>query len=162
MKNPRNLLIFALIGVMIGTGFGYGLRAISAPSHNGGKVTLKTQEIVSVIHQQERDWNAGDIDGFMSGYWQDEALRFSSGGDVTTGWQATLNRYKARYPDKATMGTLDFDIHDITGMGPRNALVKGQWKLTRDKDTPSGLFTLHMQKLGGKWLIVSDHTSSAN
>ena len=161
MKNPRNLLIFAIIGGVIGTGFGYTFGAIFTPTHPE-KFTFKSKEIVDVIHQQERDWNAGDIEGFMSGYWQDESLRFSSGGDVTTGWQATLDRYKTRYPDKATMGTLDFEIYNITSMGSFNALVTGHWQLTRDKDTPSGLFTLHMRNVKGEWVIVSDHTSSSN
>ena len=33
MKNPRNLLIFAIIGGVIGTGFGYTLGAIFTPTH---------------------------------------------------------------------------------------------------------------------------------
>lgn len=161
MKNPRNLLIFALLGGIVGTGLGYTLRAISSPSNVSG-FTFRTQDIVDVIHQQENDWNAGDIDGFMRGYWQDKNLQFSSGGEVTTGWQATLDRYKSRYPDKTTMGTLEFKVHGIKSMGPVDALVQGQWQLTRDNDTPSGLFTLHMKNIEGEWVIVSDHTSSAN
>ena len=161
MKNPRNLLIFAIIGGVIGAGFGYGLKAMISSPYKGDN-SLNRQDILKVVHQQEDDWNAGDIDGFMSGYWKDETLRFSSGGDVTTGWLATLERYKARYPNKATMGVLEFDIQKVTAMGAYDALVNGHWKLIRDNDIPSGLFTLHMRKIEGDWVIVSDHTSSAN
>ncbi len=154
-------MVFACLGGIVGTGLGYTLRAVSTPSAET-RVTFRTQDIVDVIAQQQRDWNSGDIDGFMRGYWRSDSLRFASGGDITTGWQATLDRYKARYPDKSTMGILEFDVQNITGMGFSNALIKGRWELTRDKDKPWGLFTLHMRKIDGEWVIVSDHTSSAN
>lgn len=112
--------------------------------------------------RQQAAWNAGDIDGFMDGYLQSDALRFASGGDITMGWAPTLSRYKARYADKAAMGELRFDIKDVTVLDEDDGLVFGQWTLIRDRDTPSGLFTLHMKKVNGDWVIISDHTSSAN
>lgn len=162
MKNPRNLLIFALIGGVVGTGFGYSLRAVTKPSASAAQDGYKAEDITALISKQERDWNAGDIEGFMSAYWNSEELRFSSGGDVTKGWQATLDRYKTRYPDRAAMGTLELQIQDIEKIGQSQALVTGQWGLYRTTGTPSGLFTLHMKQIDGSWVIVSDHTSTAN
>ncbi len=52
-----------------------------------------------LIEQQARDWNAGNIDAFMRAYWNSDELTFSSGGEVTRGFDATLARYKERYPD---------------------------------------------------------------
>jgi len=161
MKNPKNLLIFALIGGVIGTGFGYGLKSMMSPPPVS-EIQFSAADITAVINRQVEDWNAGNIEGFMRAYWQNKDLRFTSGGDVTRGWKATLGRYETRYPDRAAMGKLDLDVQDITKIGPSQALVLGRWKLTRAADTPSGLFTLHMKHMHGAWVIVSDHTSSAN
>ena len=119
-------------------------------------------DVVAVLHTQVAAWNAGDIDGFMAGYWQSDSLRFASGGNITYGWQATLQRYKKAYPDKATMGHLDFSVIKVTPLGPEATLVFGRWRLTRDNDSPNGLFTLDRRKFGSRWLITPDHHTSAN
>lgn len=119
-------------------------------------------EIKQTLAQQDAAWNRGDIDGFMEEYIKDESLRFASGGNIRRGWQATIDRYKLSYPDKAAMGTLSFTDLEIEVITGADALVFGRWKLERAEDTPNGLFTLHMRKQGGKWVIISDHTSSAD
>ena len=98
----------------------------------------------------------------MDGYLRSESLRFASGGDVENGWKTTLERYQRRYPDRAAMGTLITENFDVTVIDAENALVFGSWELDRAGDNPSGLYTLHLKKYDGYWLVVSDHTSSAN
>jgi len=166
MKNPRNLIIFAGLGGVVGLGLGavlgllLGTQIAQVNADIGKKtVPLAMQEVLS---SQERSWNAGDIEGFMQGYIKSDQLRFASGGDITTGWNETLNRYQERYSDRAKMGTLEFDIKDVTVLDQDDGLVFGQWTLIREEDRPTGLFTLHMKKIKGEWVVVSDHTSSAN
>ena len=120
---------------------------------------IKTQ-IKETLSRQDTAWNQGNIDGFMEDYIKDESLRFASGGNIRRGWQATIDRYKLSYPDKAAMGTLSFTDLEISVITGSDALVFGRWKLDRAEDTPNGLFTLHMRQQDGKWVIVSDHTSS--
>src|SRR5690242_19140360 len=120
-----------------------------------------TEEIPALLARQAAAWNRGDIDGFMQVYAQSDDLRFASGDDVTYGWRATLERYKAHYPDRATMGTLAFTELAITPLAPDAAIVFGRWKLSRAKDEPHGLFTLTWRKIRGEWRIIQDHTSSA-
>ena len=162
MKNPRNLLIFAVLGGIVGTALGLSVGYMIAQKTSETVKFDASSELRSVLMRQQAAWNAGDIDGFMEGYLQSDALRFASGGDITTGWAPTLSRYKARYSDKAAMGELRFDIKDVTVLDEDDGLVFGQWTLIRDSDTPTGLFTLHMKKVDGDWVIISDHTSSAN
>lgn len=158
MKNPRNLLIFAFLGGIVGTGFGLLLGQLG-----GGSTIDKSAEaeIRSVMDMQAKDWNAGDIESFMNGYFRGEELRFASGGRINTGWQPTLEGYLSRYPDRATMGELAFTDLDIDILDADDALVFGRWALQRETDRPNGLFTLHFRKIDGDWLIVSDHTSTA-
>ena len=118
--------------------------------------------VVDVLRRQEAAWNSGDIDAFMEEYWKSDMLRFASGGTVKYGWQTTLDRYKERYPDKETMGKLEFTEVNIEILSGTGAIVAGRWKLNREADTPNGLFTLHMRKENDRWIIVSDHTSSSD
>lgn len=119
-------------------------------------------EILALLEQQDEAWNRGDIDGFMEGYWVSPDLRFASGGDVTRGYSETLARYKQRYASRALMGTLDTSEHEIVVLAPDAAIAHGRWQLTRDNDTPGGLYTLVLRKIGGEWKIVSDTTTSAD
>lgn len=155
MKNPRNLLIFAVLGGLVGTGVGWTLHSF-APEK-----AVDPAEIISVIDAQQSAWNSGDIEGFMEGYQRGDGLRFASGGKVNTGWQPTLDGYLTRYPDRATMGELAFTDLEVTPLDADDALVFGRWALKRETDRPNGLFTLHFKKVDGEWRIVSDHTSSA-
>ncbi len=118
--------------------------------------------IRTVLQQQVDAWNAGDVEAFMDGYARTDSLRFASGGSVLTGWQATLDRYRRSYPDRAAMGTLSFDLREVRALAPRWALVFGAWQLDRAEDRPSGLFTLLFERRPEGWRIVADHTSSAS
>lgn len=127
-----------------------------------GEAHSEEDEIRAVVDQQQTAWNAGDIDGFMQGYWQSPELRFASGGTVTTGWQATRDRYHQRYSDRALMGTLAFENLEVDQISDDAAIVHGQWALERVSDRPWGLFTLIFKRMDGDWKIVSDTTTSAD
>ena len=163
MKNPRNLLIFAVLGGVVGLGLGFVSGRLTVPQPY--PTTLKAPDVhanmVAVLTAQQDAWNAGDIEGFMQGYAKSAQLRFASGGNITLGWQETLDRYHARYTDRAKMGRLQFDVKDVEVLSDQSGLIFGQWTLIRDADKPTGLFTLHLKKGPDGWKIVSDHTSSA-
>jgi beta-aspartyl-peptidase (threonine type) len=119
----------------------------------------------AVLAEQVAAWNAGDLERFMRTYWQDDGLRFYSGGTVTGGWQATLDRYRKRYQaDGKEMGTLTFTDLEVESLGPDAALARGRWGLVfrKSDDKPSGLFTLVLRKKADGWRIVHDHTSAAD
>ncbi|MCU0686102.1 MAG: nuclear transport factor 2 family protein [Polyangiaceae bacterium] len=119
-------------------------------------------EVRALLDTQAAAWNRGDIEGFMQGYWNSPELRFASGGNVTMGWKPTLDRYKARYSDRAAMGTLAFTDLDVRPAGDDAALAFGTWRLTREGSSPHGLFTLFIRRTSEGWRIVHDHTSSAD
>ena len=123
--------------------------------------TIKSEKekIQNVLTLQSTAWNNGDIDGYMEGYWKSDSLVFTSGGNVTRGFDSTKTKYKRKYDTKEKMGTLLFSDLEISVLDENVAWVLGKWKLIRKEDEPNGVFTLVMKKFGSEWKIVHDHTS---
>ncbi len=119
------------------------------------------QQIMQVLSVQQTAWNDGNLDGFMAGYWKSDSLMFIGKKGVTKGWQPTLDNYKKSYPDKASMGTLQFDIISVEIISNKSAYVVGKWHLKREasKGDLEGHFTLLFKKIDSRWVIVSDHSS---
>ncbi len=115
--------------------------------------------IEQLLEHQVAAWNRGDLEGFMAHYGQSDDLTFSSGGTTERGWQATLDRYRRRYPDRQSMGTLAFSDLEIHPLGHAAAYVLGRWTLRRHAAPLAGNFTLVLRRPQQDWLIVHDHTS---
>jgi hypothetical protein len=46
----------------------------------------------AVLDRQVADWNRGDLDGFLGGYWNSPKVVFQSGGRRYDGWEAMRER----------------------------------------------------------------------
>lgn len=122
--------------------------------------TSDRKAILGILSRQQNDWNTGRVEAFMNGYWHSDSLTFVGKVGVTKGYQATLENYKKRYPDRASMGTLKFDILKLEFQAPTVAYVIGRWHLTRPQiGDAGGHFTLLWRKIKGQWVIISDHSS---
>ena len=116
-------------------------------------------DLIHVVQKQAIAWNRGDLAEFMSPYWKDERLTFSSGGKTKRGWQATYDNYKKNYPDSKTMGKLTFSELETQELGPDAMLILGTWHLDREEPV-GGNFSLVWKRIDGKWVIVHDHSSA--
>jgi ketosteroid isomerase-like protein len=122
-----------------------------------------SKAIERVLRTQQDAWNRHDLEGFMAGYWRSQELTFFSGAKEQNGWQATMDRYLAKYMSPGhEMGKLEFSGLRVEVLGQESGFVRGAWKLTMsDGKTPHGLFTLVFRKFPEGWKIVHDHTSAA-
>jgi len=120
-------------------------------------------EIKAVLEEQVAAWNAGDLDRFLTTYWDSDELTFFSGGTVSKGLKAVAARYRKNYRSEGKeMGKLTFSDMDVVPLGPDAALARARWKLVTSKEKVEGLFTLVLRKLDRGWKIVHDHTSRAD
>jgi len=144
----RAIIIFMLV-----------LAACDSKTYQTGSSSKADEAAIqSVLEQQVAAWNEANIDEFMKGYWKSDSILFI-GSKITSGWDSTLTRYKKGYPDKAAMGKLRFEVLRMDYISTDSYLVTGKYFLTREKDNPSGIFTLLFKKKKGNWVIVYDHTS---
>lgn len=115
--------------------------------------------IQSILDQQTKAWNNGDLDAFMVGYLNSDSLVFIGKSGPTYGYKNTLANYKKGYPDKSHMGNLHFDIVSIKPLNADHYFVIGKWYLTRTVGNVNGVFTLVLRKTKEGWRIISDHSS---
>lgn len=120
---------------------------------------IAEEEVKLALTEQQDAWNNGDLEGFMAWYTDADDLSFVTAKGVTYGNDNLLERYKKSYPDKASMGRLEFDILEYKSLGDDYAMVIGKWRLFREKDSPNGFFSLLWQRTPEGWRIINDHTS---
>jgi len=121
--------------------------------------TKDETEIRAVLNKQTQSWNKGDIEGFMTTYWQNDSLMFIGKNGIKWGWRAALENYKKSYPDSVTMGKLFFNILLVKKMSPQYYYVVGKWYLKRTIGDLTGHYDLVLRKINGQWLIIADHSS---
>lgn len=120
----------------------------------------ETGVINDMLQKQTDDWNRGDVEAFMSGYWKSPDTEFVGAGGIIRGWEGVMARYRRDYPDKAAMGHLTFSDQKIHMLGPDSAYVLGEFHLHRASGDFSGVYTLIVKKLPEGWRIVHDHSTA--
>lgn len=125
--------------------------------------TLRAQQPLSAIRallqKQTASWNEGNLEEFMTTYWQSDSLIFIGKRGPTYGWQATLDNYKKSYPDTTAMGKLAFNILEMKPLSTDIYFVVGQWHLQRTVGDLQGHFSLIIKRIKGSWKIIADHSS---
>jgi len=129
----------------------FSLVALAQP---GDAVSIR-----KVLDEQIKEWNKGNIEGFMQGYWRNDSLMFIGKSGINWGWQKTLDNYRKNYPDTIAMGKLSYDIILIKELSPEYYYVVGKWMLTRSIGNLGGHYNLLFRKINGQWLIIADHSS---
>jgi ketosteroid isomerase-like protein len=117
------------------------------------------ESIRALLEAQAAAWNRGDIEGFLAGYWKSDATAFAGTQGILHGWQPLLERYRRNYPDRQTMGRLEFSGLEIRPLCHDAALVLGRWHLDRAAGPVGGVFTLVLRNFPDGWRIITDHTS---
>ena len=141
----KNFILFLILSISV---------AASAQTKDKDETIIH-----KILDDQTAAWNRGDIENFMSGYWENDSLLFIGKSGVTNGWKQTLANYKKGYPDTAAMGKLSFNIIQVKRLSVMYFSVVGKWNLARSIGDLNGHYTLLFKKIKGKWVIIQDHSS---
>ena len=122
--------------------------------------TAEKASIQRVLDSQLVNWNRGNIPGFMDGYWKSDSMYFITSKGFRAGHRATLEAYQHSYPDRASMGTLQFHIHRMIPLDEAGELVMvhGNWEIGGSQKANKGPFSLIFKRLPEGWRIIADHT----
>lgn len=118
--------------------------------------------IIKVIDMQKNAWNSGDLDTFLTGYYESPDTSYTSGGQEYWGYDALRQKYTKSYgTSRDTMGTLEFSELKVIDVGKDSAYCVGHWHLERKEKQPlEGVFTLVLKNTSAGWKIIHDHTTS--
>ena len=118
-------------------------------------------DVVKVLTAQERAWNSGDMQAFLSGYKQAPETTFI-GEAVQHGSDNLAQRYHSTYPNRDSMGTLSFSDLQPRMLDDRYAVMTGRFHLERPRKSggiADGVFSLVLENTSAGWKIILDHTS---
>ncbi|HEX6644265.1 MAG TPA: nuclear transport factor 2 family protein [Gemmatimonadales bacterium] len=120
-----------------------------------------TAELQRVFDRSARDWNAGDLDGFMADYANESTTSYVSRGAVRYGYDTIRGVYAGRFAPGAQRDSLRFENLAARPLGATHALVTARFILHRgDSTTASGPFSVVMERRADGWKILHDHTST--
>lgn len=115
--------------------------------------------IAACFSQQLKNWNEGDIEGFMKYYWKSNDLQFITSKGVSRGWERVLENYQKAFPNKETMGRLEFKTDQYRRIGSHLYHTTGQWVVHQQDRVRSGYFSLIWKYFPEEgWRITIDHT----
>ena len=137
-----------------------GTSGASRGERNHVTPTSEAAAIRQVLDIQQAAWNRGDIPAFLEGYWKSPDLTFSGSSGTVRGYDGVLERYRKSYPDRQSMGELEFSGLEIRLLGADAAVVLGHWHLKRSIGDAGGVFTLVFERFPEGWRIIHDHTSA--
>ena len=115
--------------------------------------------IRKMLAAQVVEWNKGNIEGYMKGYWESDSLIFIGSKGPRYGYAMTLKKYKEAYPDADHMGVLTSTILNMKKLSKDHYFIVGSWALKRKAGDVGGSYTLLIRKIKGEWVIVCDHSS---
>ena len=108
-------------------------------------------------------WNAHDIDGLMSLYWNSPNFLAVIDTAQYDGWQNLYSSYKNQYRDPGDMGVLSPTRIQVELLKPDLAFGILSWTLKYPNNPNAsqmvGTSTLDLQKFDDAWKIVVLHTS---
>jgi beta-aspartyl-peptidase (threonine type) len=137
---------------------GAGPAAAVAPRLDAAALT---EQMRQQLDRSARDWNRGDLDGFVSDYAAESTTTFVDGFRPRHGFDFIRSRYSRRFRPGVERDSLHFEEIAARPLSPSLALVTGRFFLQRaDTTTASGPFTLVMERRPEGWRILHDHTSS--
>ena len=106
-------------------------------------------------------WNRGDLEAYLAGYWDSEKTKWITRGMIIRGIHAIRATYKSLFDSPEKMGKFEVKELEIDILTDRDALVVGQWTHMAGQLVRQGVFTVHVRKLEGEWVVATDHTSAA-
>ncbi len=104
-------------------------------------------------------WNAADLAGYLSSFWNSPQLIVVVGNEQHQGWDAFKAAYTKYYSDPNTMGSIKTTRVQIRVNKPDLALAQTEWTVSypNSRTQAVGSSTLNLQKIDGNWKVVGSY-----
>jgi len=155
------LLFLQLQTTMAGNLTVVQLASASANPATGAKTD--TQIIYEMLVKMLDRWNARDIDGLMSVYWNSPGLLAVIDTEQFDGWENLYRSYKNQSRNPTNMGIVNPTRVQVELLKPDLAFGIISWTMKYPENAHAsevvGTTTMNIQKFAPDWKIVALHTS---
>lgn len=134
-----------------------------SPSATPGSATTHAAAVAGVEAMLARGadaWNRGDLDAFVSDYVAGDSATYIGRTGIVRGRAAIRASYAPRFASGVERGTLRFEQLEVDVLAPGVANAIAWYVLSKgDSVIARGPTSLVTREVGGRWLIVHDHSS---
>lgn len=117
------------------------------------------QKILACLRLEEKYWNEGNIEGYVSLYAPLDSTRMILSKGAAYGKDSILAFYKKYWP-KEKMGQLVLDGERLERLSKKYYYVTGYFHVTLpDGKKVNGRYSSLMIKIKGEWYLYTDHSS---
>jgi len=126
------------------------------------KAAQTDKSIRELTAKLQSDWNSGDMDGYLSAYWNSPEFSLMFGNQSLRGWEAVSQMFRGAWSTEEAMG--DFTAKDIVlrPVAPDLVISSGAFTHVFPAETVEGSFTQVWKLVDGNWVIAHEHTSRKN
>lgn len=118
------------------------------------------EQAASLLDRQAAAWNAGDLEGFMSGYSPSPTTTYVGSTGLIEGYDGIRARYAPEFAEGAARDSLRFEGLRVREVDERVGVATARYVLEREGTvTSTGPFTLVLLNVEGAWLIVHDQSA---
>jgi L-asparaginase / beta-aspartyl-peptidase len=117
------------------------------------------QQVYSLLMKMPDRWNAHDLDGYLSVFWNSPDLLTVIEGEQIKGWGDLSATYHRGYANLDEMGYFTPDRIQIQMVTPDVAIALDWWTIFLKRGKSLGTTTVVLRKFQEGWKIVVSHTS---
>ena len=114
-----------------------------------------TQVVYEVLLKMLDRWNAHDIDGLMSVFWNSPSLLAVIDTEQFDGWENLYRSYKTQYRNLTNMGTVNPTRVEVRLLEPDLAFGVISWTIQYPENAHAaeivGMSTMNIQKFDSSW-----------
>jgi hypothetical protein len=132
----------------------YSDSSIALSPQEAQKRVLEIQNTAFKIVER---WNAHDLPGFISFYWNSPYFVEVTDEGIHRGWADVSAEYERGFPDRSEMGNMQYESVDIRLLQPEIALTVTNWTIRFKFRTVTGIGTEVWREFPEGWKIVSSH-----
>jgi hypothetical protein len=138
-------------------------RAVAVSRDSPVVAKTDTQIVYEILVKMLDRWNARDIDGMMSVYWNSPGLLAVIDTEQFDGWESLYRSYKNQCKNPTTMGIVNPTRVQVQLLKPDLAFGIVSWTMRYAENAHAsivvGTSTMDVQKFDSGWKIVALHTS---
>jgi hypothetical protein len=128
-------------------------------SHATSQPTTMRAGIEAALARSVTGWNSGNLTDFMAVYLDADRTSYATKTAYIHGRAAIAARYTSDFAPGAARNTLRLERIDVDSLAPAVAEVMAFYVLTvHDSTIGHGPTSLVMERVGGTWYIVHDHS----